>query len=302
MISRANAFLAELLSEHPGLLESLALYQNGEVLMEKHLVPDFPRLIYSHTKNFVATAAGLCLDEGKITLDTKFLDLYPEYRSVVTDKTAEEITLRHALTMSSGLGEAYLMGTHRSHDAEGFPDYLAFLMSRPVKFRPGEHFTYSNGDSHLVGAMVQRATGETLQRYLYRKLFSKLEIGYPAWEADPNGLAFGGSGLYLKVQDMIKLGILYLNDGIWNGERLLSPGWVKEASRKQIDTGNGDPWYAGYGYQFWMCCRPGVFRCDGAYGQFSIVFPEEKAVVSLQCSERNTGTTVIQLLRKHFQI
>ncbi len=297
----AEAFLAAVRENDPGL-EAFALYQNGKILLEEHFAPDFPRLIYSHTKSFVATAAGFCLDEGRISLDTKFLDLYPEYRSVVVDPSAEEITLRHLLTMTSGLGEAYLMIGRHNPDSEGLPDYLAYLMSRPLKYRPGEHYVYSNGDSHMIAAMVRRATGETLQRYLYRKLFHPLGIGYPMWEADPDGLPFGGSGLFLKVRDMMKLGILYLNDGVWNGERLLSSHWVTEATRRQVCTGTGDPWTDGYGYQFWMSSHPGVFRCDGAYGQFSIVLPEEKAVVGIQCSERNTGMDMIRLIQKHFPV
>ena len=296
MKAKTEAFIEALTQDNPGC-EAVALYQNGEMVLEHHFVPSPPRCIYSHTKSYVATAAGMAIDEVKLGLDDKLLDLMPEYRTVVTDERMHEVTLRHALTMSSGIGEALLMGGKRKN-GEGFPDYQAYFFSRSMKHDPGTKFVYSNADTHMVGCAVQRAVGETLQRYLSRKLFAKMDMGFPGWECAPDGTAFGGSGLYLEIAHMMKLGILYLNDGVWNGERLLSSQWIREAGRKQIDTETGWDWNEGYGYQFWTMPNGKGFRADGAYCQFSLVLPEENAVLATQCSEQNDGGRFLQILRQ----
>ena len=119
---------------------------------------------------------------------------------------------------------------------------------------------------------------------------------YLPWQ----GGVFGGSGMYLPIEDMIKLGILYLHDGVWSGQRLLSHEWVAMAGSKQIDTGNPDPWNSGYGFQFWMIGQqPGAFRCDGLYGQYSLILPKENAVIAMQGSEQNDVLKVIPLIQKY---
>ncbi|MBE6631342.1 MAG: serine hydrolase [Ruminococcaceae bacterium] len=292
--------LIKILEENNTGCEAICLYQNGETVLEKVFVKSPERCIYSHTKSFVSTAAGIAIDEGKLSLDHKLWDMFPEYAYIDADESIKKITLRHLLTMSSGIGTALLMGESRKK-GEGMPDYIEYYLSRKPKFAPGERFLYSNGDSHMAGCMVSRAVGMKLQEYLYEKLFKKLDIGYPAWEADPKGNAFGGSGLYMSLQNMMKLGILYLNEGRWNGEQIVSSKWVKEAVKKQISTNASDRWCGtGYGYQFWVTNEePFIYRAEGAYGQMSIVFPKDNAVVGIQSSEYNDMMRLIHLLFKY---
>jgi len=298
MKARVEAFL-QALEEEDHAVEAVMLYQNGEILLNHRFVPHCSRLIYSHTKSFVATAAGMAVDEGKLQLDSRFMDFFPDYAPMVTDKRVFEITLRNLLTMSSGFGDAFLMSSNR-RKGEGFPDYVAYMVQKPLVATPGTTFLYSNADTHLAGCMVEKAVGEPLIVYLYRKLFSKIGMSYPAWECDPTGTAFGGSGMYLPIEEMIKLGILYLHDGVWNGERLLSHEWVTMAGSKQIDTGNPEPWHSGYGFQFWMIPQqPGAFRCDGLYGQYSLILPKDQAVVAIQSNEQNDVLKVIPLILKY---
>ena len=127
------------------------------------------------------------------------------------------MTLRDCLMMASGVGQALLMGSKR-YMGEGFPDYVKYLFSHPLLYKPGERHFYNNGDTYLCGRMVEKVTGKTLSAYLYEKMFKKMDIGYPAWEIDPQGHAFGASGLCLEISNMIKLGQLYVANGVWNGE------------------------------------------------------------------------------------
>ena len=298
MKNRVEAFL-QALKQEDHAVEAVTVYQNGKILLNHRFIPHCSRQIYSHTKSFVATAAGMAIDEGKLQLDSRFMDFFPDYAPMVTDKRVFDITLRDLLTMSSGFGDSFLMSATR-RKGEGFPDYVAYMVQKPLANDPGSTFLYSNADTHLAGCMVEKAVGEPLIVYMYRKLFAKLDMGYPAWEATPTGGVFGGSGMYLPIEDMIKLGILYLHDGVWNGERLLSHEWVEMVSCKQIDTGNPDPWYNGYSFQFWLIGQqPGAFRCDGLYGQYSLILPKENAVVAIQSSEQNDVLKIISLMIKY---
>lgn len=298
MEARVSAFIEALKQHNPGV-ESVALWQNGEMKLVHRFTPKRSRLIYSHTKSFVATAVGIAIDEGKLTLDTKLLDVFPEYLPHITDERVRDITLRHCLTMSSGFGGAFLMSENRRRD-EGYPDYVGYMLKKEMKYAPGEKFVYSNADTHLCGCMVQRAVGTTLLKYAHDKIFAPLDMGFPAWETDPDGVAFGGSGLYLDITEMMKLGILYLNKGEWNGKQIVSKEWVELAGSKQIPTGHEAIWNSEYGFQFWLIGqRKGAFRADGAYGQFSIVLPDENAVLATQCCEENNVPEFVEMLIKH---
>ena len=149
----------------------------------------------------------------------------------------------------------------------------------------------------MVGRMVQKVCGTTLLKYCHDKIFNPLDMGFPAWETDPDGVAFGGSGLYLDITEMMKLGILYLNKGTYNGKRVVSEEWVRAAGSKQIPTGHEALWHSEYGYQFWLCGqKEGVVRADGAYGQFSIVLPKDNAVLAIQSSEQNDVGKCVEVL------
>lgn len=296
MEQKIKKFIERMKIENPGI-EAIALANQEEVILEHHFVQVHSRNIYSHTKSFMSTAAGIALKEGALTLEDPLVKYFPEKVPEVHQKLLREIRFSHLLTMSSGFGKAYLMIEDRRKGV-GLPDYLEYMMSRPVLKKPGTEFDYSTADSHLAGLMLSKAVGMRLDVYLYEKLFQPLGIGYPIWECDPQGNVNGGSGLFLNITDMMKLGQLYLADGMWKGERLLGSLWIKEATRKQIDTPGGDSWNCGYGYQFWMMPQEGAYRADGAYGQITFVLPKQGYVVAIQCSEHGDFEKVKQALKE----
>lgn len=283
-------------------IEGIAVADENRVLLEHRFVPDHARNIYSHTKSYMATAVGMALAEGKLSLDDRLADYFPAYVPGDPDPRLLQITLRNLLTMSSGFGHAYLMGDHRRQGV-GFPDYLAYMMNLPMEQTPGTVFEYSTADSILAGRMVEQAVGENLAAYLYPRLFRRLGQGWPQWENDPMGHPIGGGGMYLSLTEMMKLGQLYLAGGMWQGERLVEDSWVREATRKQIETPEteeDDVWRCGYGYQFWCSPYPGAYRADGAFGQISTVLPENGLVVAVQCPEWGDFSRVKQALHTEF--
>lgn len=263
-------------------LEGVAVADEKHVIAEHRFTPDRPRNIYSNTKSFTAAAVGMAVDEGKLKLDDRLADFFPEYVPKNADPRLLQIRLRDLLTMSSGFGQGYLM----AHYHTGIDDCMEYMMSRAVIAEPGSKFVYSNGDTYLAGRMAEKAVGERVDTYLHDRLFSPLKICW-AMEHDIQGHVFGASGLYLGLRDMLKLGQLYLADGVWNGRRILSHEWIAESSSKHIETGIDESIDAsfGYGYQMWMCPYPGSFRADGAYGQLTIVLPQQGLLVAIQCPE-----------------
>lgn len=269
-------------------IEGIAIADTDRVILEHRFTPDQERNIYSHTKSYMSMAAGIAIEEGKLSLSDKLADLFPQYVPENADPRLLEITLENLLTMTSGFHRAYLMGADRRAGI-GFPDYMEYMMTRPILRNPGEEFCYSTADSILAGRMIEQATGQRLGEYLYRHVFSRLDQGWPQWENDPQGHPIGGGSMFMRLTEMMKLGQVFLANGKWKHERIISSEWVKAATTKHVETNTEsqeqNEWTCGYGYQFWMSPYPGAYRADGAYGQISTVLPESGLVVAVQCPE-----------------
>src|SRR5687768_5491965 len=134
--------------------------------------------------------------------------------------------VRHLAAMASGHVEDTLDRIVRLDPAEPVRGFLALLPEQ----QPGSVFAYNNGAAYVLGAIVQRVTGQTLLAYLRPRLLDPLGIGPGYWHQHPEGREQGFSGLHLRTEDIARFGQLYLDDGIWRGERLLPEGWVAEAS------------------------------------------------------------------------
>jgi hypothetical protein len=161
-----------------------------------------------------------------------------------------------------------------------------FLMIPPDR-PPGTVFAYNQPCTYSLAAIIQRQSGQTLIDYLRPRLFDPLGIDRAGWQQHPAGRDIGFSGLHATTDALARLGLLYLQRGVWNGARLLSEEWVAEATRVQIESPNEPKpdWQQGYGFQFWMS-RHG-YRGDGAYGQFCVVLPEQDAVIATTAATEN---------------
>jgi Beta-lactamase len=138
-------------------------------------------------------------------------------------------------------------------------------------------------------------SGMTVEEYLTPRLFEPLGIQQRLWGLSPEGVNMGDGGLSVRTEDLAKFGLLYLQDGTWNAERLLAQQWVTDATSREVSTGssNGN---LGYGYQFWR--SPMGYRADGSLGQFAYVIPEQDMVVAITsgtsqgAGEKNVTDTV----------
>ncbi|RKS80433.1 CubicO group peptidase (beta-lactamase class C family) [Motilibacter peucedani] len=260
---------------------SMMLLRHGTVVAEGWWAPysaDRLHLLYSLSKSFTSSALGIAVGEGLADLDDTVLQHFPELDAEVTDSRSRAIKIRHVAAMASGH-----TGERREAALDRDPDNMVrgFLLTPPEE-EPGSVFAYNQPCTYSLGAIVMRESGEGLTDYLRTRLLDPLGIGEVAWLRDRSGAELGYSGLHATTDAIARLGQLYLQDGVWEGERLLPEGWVAQATRSQVSNEGFEDhpdWQAGYGFQFWVA-RHG-YRADGAYGQLAIVLPEQGAVLAL---------------------
>ncbi|MEY9988845.1 CubicO group peptidase (beta-lactamase class C family) [Streptomyces sp. V4I8] len=259
---------------------SLMILRHGRLVASGWWAPYTPErlhLIYSISKSFTATAAGIAAGEGLIRLDDPVISYFPEFEADITDPRSRAMLVRHLASMATG-HESDALFEARDRDSEDL--VRGFLLVPPPR-DPGTVFAYNQPATFTLGAIVQRASGQSLTDYLRPRLLDPLGIGEVAWLRDRGGREWGFSGLHATTDAIARLGQLYLRGGVWEGERLLPEWWVAEATRTQIsNTGflPGEDWQRGYGFKFWMS-RHG-YRGDGAFGQFCVVLPEHDAVIA----------------------
>ncbi len=225
----------------------------------------------------VGTLIGIALERGDLaSLEQTIGELIPERIPDDADPAVGQITIRSLLTMTSGLDWNYQTDYER---LEASDDPLTLTLSQPVVAEQGEVYVYNSGGSHVLGVILEAATGQQLEDYADAVLFGPLGIQRSRWRETPQGDAIGGYGLYLTPRDMARLGLLYLQGGRWEGERLLAADYVAEATSYQSD---GDPTGGtAYGYQWWVTEVSGhaAFFALGFGGQYIYVVPDLELIV-----------------------
>ncbi|MBN1482228.1 class C beta-lactamase-related serine hydrolase [candidate division KSB1 bacterium] len=279
--SQAILDFVNAVEEQVDALHSFMLMRHGHVVARGWWAPynaESPHMLYSLSKSFTATAIGLAIDEGLLSLDDTVFSFFPDETPAEPSANLKAMRIRDLLAMNTG---HELDTTGQITNADSVTWVEAFL-GVPVEFKPGTHFVYNSGASFMLSAILQKVTGETLLAYLTPRLFEPLGIKNPTWESNPQGINMGGWGLKVKTEDIAKFGQLYLQKGMWQEQRLLSEDWVKAASSRQTSNGSNpdSDWEQGYGYQFWRC-RHNIYRGDGAFGQYCIIMPEQDAVLAI---------------------
>jgi CubicO group peptidase (beta-lactamase class C family) len=280
------AFLDTVESAPDIAMHSVMIIRHGQMIAEgwwSPYAPDLVHLLYSVSKSFTSTAAAFAVAEGLLDLDATVLSYFPELDGDITDRRSRSILVRHVAAMASGHLEETL---DRAVALDPVEPVRGFLLIPPDR-EPGTVFAYNQPCTYTLAVIIQRLTGQTLTEYLRPRLFDPLGIGEVGWQQDHKGRELGFTGLHATTDAVARLGLLYLQRGVWNGQRLLSEEWVAEATRVQVENPNepNPDWRRGYGFQFWTS-RHG-YRGDGAYGQFCLVLPEQDAVIATTAATEN---------------
>ena len=235
-------------------------------------------MLFSLSKSFTATAIGLLVAEGRLSVDTPVLDFFPEDTPPNPSANLRVMRVHDLLSMSTG----HALDTVQSMTMDPSGIWARGFLAQPVDHTPGMHFVYNSGATYMLSAIVQRITGARMLEYLQSRLLEPLGVDNPRWETSPQGIDVGGWGLMLTTPDIAAFGQLYLQRGTWRGQQVIPASWVDAATAFQISNPN-EPnidWRQGYGYQFWRC-RHGAYRGDGAFGQYCLVLPEQDAVLAI---------------------
>ena len=254
-------------------LHSFMLYRGGHVVAEGWSWPyqnHRPHMMHSLTKSVTACGVGIAIDEGHFSLDDKVISFFPDELPAEINENLEAMAVRDLLTMQSGHAESVSGSVFRQVNTS----WVAEFFKIPVVYKPGSHFVYSSALSFMLSAIVTATTGESLRQFMEPRVFQPLGIKELTWGASPNGINPGGNGLSWTTADALKLGILHLNRGVWKGQQIVPRNWVDESTRLHVP---GEE----YGYHWWREDSVNAYYAEGAFGQFSIVFPDQDAVLAL---------------------
>ncbi len=259
------------------------LHHEGSPPVERRVRSDDRVNLYSVSKTFTSVALGLAEAEGRLSLDDRLLDHFPELRAMAADG-AEEITLRQLVTMTSGTSHQWF-----ADERINAADLLHEIVAAPLDAPPATRFSYTDSGPYAIGRVIARATGADLRSYLLPRLFTPLDLHNPAWHTCPLGFPFAGSDLFLRTHELARFAQLLLQEGQWNGRQLLPATYVRRMSTDGVDTSTitqGERLTYGYGLGVWID-RSGVYRMDGRYGQYAVISPQQRAAVTVTAhSER----------------
>ncbi len=265
---------------------SLLVVKNGYLVFEKYYSwgsPEKYAVVHSVTKSVTSALIGIALDKGYLNnVDQKLTEFFPEYITDDLDPRKKKISLRHLLTMSAGFRWNDRGPVMRYWYTSS--NWAKFTIQLPQENNPGDVFNYNSSTSHLLSIILSKSTKISTLDFARQNLFEPLGIQSAYWHQDPQGYYNGGFGLGLSARDLAKIGFLYLNNGYWNGQSIVSEYWVKESTDQQIQAFR-HPTYGtfGYGYQWWVkkvddCSS---FRAWGRRGQFIVIVPELDLVIAV---------------------
>ena len=273
---------------------AVRVFQRGQGEASHFWRSDDKVCLYSGSKTYTSLAIGICRDQGRLGLDDPVLGFFPEFRDQASPGS-ETITLKNLLQMASGKKEFWFAG---DPDRKNTSDYAQLFFSDPMRGPAGAGFFYSNACTYMLSRVVEKVTGQTLRDFLVPALFTPLGIVNPQWHTCPRGHTLGATELFLTNQEYSRLGRLLLDGGVYGDQRLVSEAYLREATSEWMDSSVQEEPESrlGYGYQVWRCSPPGVYRADGLYGQFCVVFPDLQTVVTLTSHEEKSPNDLLRLV------
>ncbi|PFR25049.1 6-aminohexanoate hydrolase [Bacillus cereus] len=285
-------------------VKAFLVYQHGELTTKYYKTPECAHTLYkinSITKSIVSMLIGIAIDKGYIS------DIHTSIASWIPNVPEEkkELTLYHLLTMTTGEEwKEFGNGVVFPNDFVESEDWIKYILQKPLIEEMGTKMNYNSGSSHLLSYILQVATGKTTEQFAREHLFHPLHITEYEWQQDPQGIYVGGFGMKMKAKDLLKIGLLCLQNGYWNGERIISSRWIEESSEAHFMTYEH---VGAYGYHWWVVDHERfhipycIYFAMGYGGQYIIIVPklELVAVISSQMPKR--GLVPLKLFIEYIQ-
>lgn len=283
------------------MTRQIHLYIEGIGSAEHHFLTPMSENLYSGSKTYTAVAIGMAQDEGLLKIEDPLADYFPEFEREMEEGRAngaykegwDKVTIRDLLQMRSG--KTYMLFKEKSLRTE--EDYAALYFRDGIEREPGTYFFYNNINSYMLGRVIHKVSGQNLCDFLEARLFKPLGYFNVLWQSCPQGYSFGAAGIFLKTHEYAQLGRFLLQEGEWEGKQLLSADYVRRMRADLADTSlvEAEPETTqGYGYQVWKGSHEENFRADGMYGQFSLIYPKERVVVTITARNEQNPYRIIQ--------
>ena len=264
--------------------DSLLIVRHGRIVAEAYHAPyrsGIPHDLRSITKSVIGTLTAIEVSEGLLdSTHHPVLDLFADQRIANIDDNKKAITVQNLRDMTSGImwqeknytPDETIM---RMYDA---PDRTAFVLDQPMSDPPGVKFYYDGGNPYVLSAVITRKTGQNAADYAKQKLFAPLGIFTDRWRPpDAQGVTDGEAGLSLDPRDMLKLGYLYLHEGMWDGQRIIPASWVAYTEAGKVPATFG----LHYANLWWSMPQKGALLALGRHSQRILVLPKYDIVAAM---------------------
>lgn len=312
-----NQFTKEINDSIPSL-GAFIVSQNNKLIYEQYFHGANKETVFSIksvTKSIVSVLAGIAQDKNILpNLNTPVLKILPEYNvsrssfknisnievKVAHDSIRNTLTLKNLLTMQGGFDWVENSKVSTAMSFSGDP--VKFVLDLPFEEYPGTAFNYNSGETHLFGAALAKIVKTSLKQFAADNLFKPLKINVPRWDTDSMNRNIAGSEMFMKPEDMLKFGLMILNNGKLGGRQIVSSKWIQESTAEHVKLDSWDvmPDANGYGYYWWRRKTNGhqAFVATGYGGQLICIIPDLKMVIVTTCflNDKNRGRTEIKRL------
>ena len=296
LISNRGEFNSNFIDAHEAALRlprlhSLLISHRGELVFEEYYNgadPRRPANMKSASKSVISALIGIAIDEGHIkSVEDPITKYFPDYIFNQTDPDKQLITIENLLTMQSGLETT----SNRNYGKWVLSEnWVEFVLNQPLVAKPGTRMLYSTGSTHLLSAILTRASGINTKEFAQKHLASQLGYSMSYWSRDPQGIYFGGNDMEMTPRQMLAFGELYLNKGVHEGRQIIPTNWVKESYRPHVLSPRGQGRY--YGYGWWLRDLAGMLvPVAWGYGGQLIFVVEPMDLVVVATSDSTPGRT-----------
>lgn len=259
-------------------MHGLMIARHGKIFLEGWWAPytcDTAHICHSFGKSYVATAVGVACTQGLLSVEDRIADIFRDdlQRLGVKDEgNLAKLRVKHVLTMSNGMSVHALAGKN----------IVDNYLTTEVDLEPGSVFKYNTSGSCMLGEIVRRVTGKSVYDYMNQNVFEPcgFDTEHFYWMQYENGL-HAAPGVAACTEDNLRLGMLYLQNGVWDGRQIIDAEWMHQATTKRIDNEEAGNGACGYGYQLWMYHKPESFRFSGGHGQDSLMSRTHDMVISI---------------------
>lgn len=318
-----------------GEIHSLLVYKEGKLVVEEYFPghkykydgpnhhgawvnwnQDMEHKVFSAGKSITSSCVAIAIDQGFIeSVDQSIFDYLPEYQHLNTGGK-EDITIEHLLTMTSGLkwnewGTSYADKNNDLVAIWDCDDPVECILDRPLASKPGTEFKYSGGDMTVLGKIIQNATGLDIEAFAGEYLFAPMGIETPPWLwMDDTGVIYAGGEQKMTPREMLKFGVTYLNNGVWDNQQIIPEEWVYLSSvpygnNTSIRVPGSDGGRRGYGYTWWLWDtklngeKLHTFTASGWGGQKIIIIPDLDIVIVFTGGNFTSKTYNFSIMEKY---